>query len=420
MLSRYLLLLAAIVSVNASAATFAAEKDASWPQFLGPARTGISSETKLLDSWPTDGLKIKWRAPGGVGMSGLVIDRGRLLTLVQREGKQWLIALDAATGEPVWQVDVAPEYRNAMGNGPRGTPAIDGDKVFTFSGEGILTALKFADGTRLWSHARVKELKGKPAEYGMACSPLVVEGQVIVTVGAPGATVAAYEADSGKLAWTIGDDPAGYSSPTLLKIGGRSQIVAFTGASVMGIAPKTGKLLWRHPYETNYECNIATPIVVNDQILISAGENHGSALLSLTPAGEEYRVKELWASQGIKSVLRSEWQTPILLGGYLYGMDNVGGAGPITHLTCVEAATGKAAWQQTRFGKGNLIAADGKLFMTTMKGELMIARASPKAYEEIGREVILETTRQAPALAGGLLYVRDDKEIVCVNVRASK
>ena len=394
----------------------AAENDP-WPQFLGPQRNGISAETGLIDKWPAEGLKAKWRVPGGVGMSGLAISRGKLLTLVQREGKQWLAAHDAATGKALWSSPLAPAYENTMGNGPRGTPAIAGEVVLTFTGEGILTASKFSDGTLLWSHHCVKELGGKPAEYGMACSPLVVGELVLVTVGAPKATVAAYQIASGKLAWTAGDDVAGYSSPALLTVGGRAQIVVFTGGSALGLEPKTGNTFWRHAYETNYECNIITPLAIKGDVFISAGENHGSALLALKPQSDKFAVEEVWSSQGVKSVLRSEWQTPILLDGYLYGMDNVGGAGPITHLTCINAATGERMWQQARFGKGNLIAAEGKLFISTMKGELVVAQANPKEYVELGRSELLGSTRQAPALANGLLYLRDDKEIVCVDVR---
>ena len=128
-------------------------------------------------------------------------------------------------------------------------------------------------------------------------------------------------------------------------------------------------------------------------------------------------MREVWTSQGVKSVLRNEWQTSLLIDGFLYGMDNVGGAGPITHLTCINAATGERMWQQARFGKGNLIAAEGKLFISTMKGELVIVQASPEKYIELGRSTVLDATRQAPALADGLLYLRDDKEIVCLDVR---
>ena len=159
------------------------------------------------------------------------------------------------------------------------------------------------------------------------------------------------------------------------------------------------------------------PLAVDSKVFLSSGENHGCVLLSLTPIGEKFDLEEVWDSQGPQSVLRNEWQTSILLDGHLYGFDNVGSAGPVTHLTCIEAATGKRVWQQARFGKGNLIAADGKLFISTMKGELIIVRATPEKYDEIGRATVIGSTRQAPSLDGGLLYLRDDKEIVCLDVR---
>ena len=152
-------------------------------------------------------------------------------------------------------------------------------------------------------------------------------------------------------------------------------------------------------------------------MLLSAGENHGSVLLSLKANGKKFEVSPAWESFGAGSVLRNEWQTSILLDGYLYGIDNVGSAGPVSHLTCVEAATGKRQWQQLRFGKSNLIAADGKLFLSTMQGELVVVKVNPKKYEELGRKVVAGKTRQAPALAGGLLYLRDDREILCLDVR---
>lgn len=389
-----------------------------WPQFLGPERNGISPETGLLDRWPESGPTKLWQVKGGVGMSGIAIARDRAFTLVQRDGKQWLVALKVVSGEQIWEAPLAPSYQNSMGNGPRATPAIVGDRVLVFTGEGILAAVNFADGKILWSKHTVKELGGKEAEYGMASSPLIVGEQVIVTVGAAKGTVAAFDLKTGKQLWTAGSDAAGYSSPALLKVGGRSQIVAFTGASALGLEPSKGTVLWRYPFETNYECNIATPIAIKDQLFLSAGENHGSVLLALKPQRERIELSEVWSSFGIKSVLRNEWQTSLLLDGFLYGMDNVGGAGPITNLACINAATGERKWQVPRFGKGNMIAADGKLFMSTMKGELIIARASSERYEELGRATVLEgSTRQAPALSQGRLYLRDDRDIVCFDVR---
>ena len=415
MRNRNLVLSALIIGLTFNIA--AAQKTASWPQFLGPQRNGISSESGLMKSWPTDGPKVVWRVSGGVGMSGLAIDQDRLVTMLQRGGKQYVVSLDAQTGKSQWEAQVGPEYKNQMGNGPRATPTIVGDLVYTFSGEGVLMATRLADGEIVWRHDTVTELKGKVTDYGMACSPLVVDELVIVTVGAPRATVVAYDRTTGELAWQVGSDKNGYSSPAVLKVGGRDQIVAYTGNSVLGIAPTTGQQLWRYPYVTDYDCNIATPLEYQGRVFISSGENHGSVLLSLTADGDFFDAEEVWKSHGSSSVMRNEWQTSILLDGHLYGMDNVGSAGPVTHLNCVNIATGERVWQKTRFGKGNLIAADGKLFISTMKGELVVVQATPDEYKEIGRGVVIGTTRQAPALAAGLLYLRDDQEIVCLDVR---
>jgi outer membrane protein assembly factor BamB len=390
---------------------------ADWPQFLGPNRNGISAETALIDKFPEGGPKQLWRVKGGVGMSAFAVSGDRAVTMIQRDGKQFVVALDLKSGETLWQTGAAPEFTNSMGDGPRTTPVIAGGKVYAYTGEGVLAALSLEDGRELWRREAIKEHKGRVADYGTAGSPLVVGGKVIVIVGAPGPTVVAYDAASGEPAWTAGDDPSGYASPTLLEVGGRQQIVIYSGASVLGLAPESGAVLWRYPYVTEYQCNTATPIAYDGQVLISSGENHGSALVSLTPSGDKFEVQEVWTSLGPRSVLRSEWQTPILLDGKLYGFDNVGSAGPVTHLTCVEAATGKRLWQQTRFGKGNLIAADGKLWMSTMDGELVIARVTPTGYEELGRATVIGTTRQSPTLAGGRLLLRDDSEIVCLDVR---
>jgi len=388
-----------------------------WPQFLGPTRNGISIETGLLEAWPTEGPKKVWQAAGGVGMSGVAVSGGRAVTLVQKDGQQWLLALDARSGKPLWQSALAPEYRNGMGNGPRGTPAIAGNQIFAFTGEGILIAVSATNGKTLWSHNLVQELGVKPAEYGMASSPLVVGQSVIVFVGTPQATLVALDIASGKQLWKADDDPIGYSSPTLLDVGGQQQLVAFAGNAVFGVTPSNGKVLWRFPYVTDFNCNIACPIAYQGQVFISSGENHGSTLLKLTPSGDQFQVAKVWESLGARSILRNEWQTSVLLDGHLYGFDNVGSAGPVTHLTCVNAATGERIWQKVRFGKGNLILADGKLFISTMNGELVVVRATPKGYDEIGRSVVIGTTRQAPALAGGLLYLRDDQDIVCLDVR---
>lgn len=395
---------------------------AEWPQFLGPDRTGISKETGLLTEWPNGGPKEVWRVKGGIGMSAVAVVSGTAVTMVQTDGRQRVVALDAKTGEGKWSTPVAPAYENQMGNGSRGTPAVVDGVVYSFSGEGVLTALQLKDGKELWSDDIVKRHRGKVADYGMACSPLVVGDLVLVTIGAPQATVAACDIKSGKTRWTAGQGaPAGYSSPAVLKIAGRNQLVVYNGAAVQGIDLSNGEVLWNHAYVTAYECNIATPLLVNGNVFISSGENHGSTLLKVSKNGSGFGTSIVWASTGGRSVLRNEWQTSMLIDGNLYGFDNIGSAGPVTNLVCVNAATGKQQWRKPRFGKGNLIAADGKLFMTLMSGEVVIATASADGYKELGRkEVLGPGSRQAPTLSNGLLYVRDNEEIVCLDVRAAR
>ncbi len=388
----------------------------SWPQFLGAQRNGTSSETNLIDRIPVDGLPTLWRVAGGVGMSAVVADGSDVVTMVRRAGRQVVLCLDAATGKQKWTYDLAPAYNNAMGNGTRATPTITKDSVVVFSGEGILAAVNRQTGQKLWQVDTLKTLGGEEAEYGMASSPLVVDGKVYVTVGAEQALIAALDLATGKMVWKSGNGATGYSSPVLLNLADQPTVVVFGGEALFGFEPASGKQLWRYDFSTNYNCNIALPIQIGQDLFISAGEDHGSVRLKVSRSGETFSVKEVWSSLGKRSPFRNEWQTSLVIGQHLYGMDNVGGAGPITHLTCIDAGTGELVWREARFGKGNFSFADGKLFIATVKGELVLAKVDSKGYQELGRQPLLSMTRQSPTLCAGKLYLRDDKEIVCVNV----
>ncbi len=401
-------------------AAFAQVLGDDWPQFLGPLRNGVSTESGLVSTWPADGPKILWRTPLGVSMSGIAISNGRAFTMFQDDSRQFVVALNAADGKEIWRTPAAPMYVNAMGNGPRATPAVAGDRVFAFTGEGILGAFKSSDGKQLWSVDVPKSLGGAPAEYGVSCSPIVVGDTVIVYTGAETAAIAAFQTATGKVAWKSGAGKSGYSSPVRMTMAGEEQLVALTAVGASGLEPTTGKSLWAFPFTTEYDCNTAGPVQIDsDHFLISAGENHGSIILNLSVDEDKFSVREAWSSLGKSSQLRAEWQTPVIHDGHLYGLDNVGGAGPITNLVCIRLSDRKTVWQKVRFGKSNLILADGKLFLTTMNGEVVIVEASPAAFKELSRATIMETTRHAPALANRHLFVRDDKEVICIDVRAA-
>ncbi|MDB4731747.1 PQQ-binding-like beta-propeller repeat protein [bacterium] len=390
---------------------------ADWAQFLGPQRNGISKEENLIDRFSVDGPNIRWRTDLGVGMSGIVVTDKTACTLYQDDQQQYVVAVDVLTGDVKWKTAIAPNYKNGMGDGPRSTPAIDQGQLFALSGEGVLACLSFPKGEKVWSVDPFKEFGGKPSEYGMSCSPILTDEHAIVTVGASKATVAAFDRKTGELAWTAGNgNPAGYSSPALLKVKQTVQLVVFHGSGAMGLVPKTGKEIWSYPYITDYNCNIATPISVGDNVLLSAGENHGTVLLSV-PEKAGGKISEIWKSFGNRSDFRNEWQTSILLNEFLFGFDNVGSAGPVTNLTCLNAKDGTVMWQKRRFGKGNMIAADRKFWCTTMDGDLVIVNATIKNYEELDRATVMGQTRQAPTLSDGKLYLRDGAEMICIDIR---
>ena len=390
-----------------------------WTQFLGTHRNGGSTEKNLINEWPSNGPKINWRTPLGVSMSSVVVSNGQAFTLFQDESDLYAVALTADTGKEVWRTKFAAAYENAMGNGPRSTPTVADDRLFVFTGEGMLAAFNAKDGKELWKVNVPSSLKGEASEYGMSCSPLVVGNMVVVHTGNADAAVAAFDTKTGKSLWKSATGKAGYSSPVLMTLAGKEQIVTLTADAAFGIETNDGKVLWKFPFPTEYDCNTACPVQWGEsEVLISAGENHGSALLQIATKGTTFSAEEVWSSYGKDSQLRAEWQTPVIHDGHLYGLDNSGSAGPITNLVCIRLKDHETVWQKGRFGKSNLILADGKLFLTTMNGEVVIVEASPAGFKELGRATIMETTRQAPTLSNGFLFVRDDKEVICIDVRA--
>ncbi|MCH2204016.1 MAG: PQQ-like beta-propeller repeat protein [Fuerstiella sp.] len=390
-----------------------------WPRFLGPQHKGVSDETNLVGSIPAAGPDVLWRVDLGVGSSGVVVSAGTVYTLFQDDARQYVVALDESSGDLKWKSGIADAYLNPQANGPRSTPTVAGDAVYVMTGEGILVSLDSDSGKIRWSVNTVSDPGMEPAQFGMSSSPLVYNDVVVVQTVSQDGSIAGFSVESGVRKWVAGIPECGYASPALISLCGVRQIVAMTGASVAGIVPHSGELLWEHPFVTDFNCNTANPVQIDESsVLISAGENHGSVLLGVTESDDGWTAEERWSSLGKRSVLRAEWQTPVLLDGHLFGLDNIGAAGPITNLVCVNAATGKSVWSKRRFGKSNLTLADGKLFMVTIDGELVIVNATTDGFRETARTKVLRMTRQAPVIANGRLYLRDDKEVVCIDVLA--
>ena len=387
-----------------------------WPQLLGKSRNGTSAESGLIDRIPDYGIPVIWRAAGGVGMSAVAVSDGLAISSWNKGGKQMLVAMNAQTGETVWKTAIATAYKNGMGDGPRATPTIDRGAVYMLTGDGILCSADLLTGRLNWQVDTPNRFKVQPSEYGMASSPLVVGNVVVAHVGGPSVSVVAFDITDGSTVWKAGDGPAGYSSPVLLQVSGQPQVVSMTGYQLIGIDPVSGNVLWTYAFKTSFACNTANPIAVDGNIFISAGENHGCVLLGIESQDNEFTVNEIWASLETKSVMRNEWQTSIVVDGFLYGFDNVGAAGPTTHLSCIDVKTGVKVWRKNRFGKGNFVLADGKLWITTMDGELVLVAVDPTQFKELGRTKLLGSTRQTMSIANGKGYLRDDNEVLCIKL----
>ena len=388
---------------------------ADWPQWLGPQRNGSSPEKDLLTTWPKEGPKVLWKVPGGDGYSSIAVADGRAFTLVQRDKDELVIALDAVTGKELWTRRSGPAYKNQYGNGPRSTPAIEGDFVYIQSVTGPLMCLETKTGNVVWQHDLLKEFAAKNLGWGLSASPLIEGDLVLALPGGKGAGVAAFNKKTGKIVWKTGDDKAAYASPMAVTVAGTRQIIFFTAAGLLSVAAKDGAELWRVPWITEFDCNIATPLVIGDRLFVSSGEEVGCALYKLASnSGPDL----LWESKGKDGVMTNYWATAVVHDGHLYGLS--GEFNKAIHLNCVDLKTGKLKWSQKKFGKASVTLAAGHLFLVTKKGDVVLAKASPEKYEEKARMPLLGETRTAATIANGRLYLRDLQNIWCLDIKDKK
>lgn len=381
---------------------------ADWPQFRGPNRDGISRETGLLKSWPQGGPKVLWKAPSGDGYSHLAAARGRLYTMLGQGADEVVIAYDAATGKPVWRARTDANFSNDQGNGPRSTPVVDGDMVYALGARGKLVALNAQTGKQVWRHDLRAEMGARPPQWGISTTPLVEGNLLLVDVGgSEGKSLAAFDKKTGKVAWTSQTDQAGYSAPIAVTVNGVRQAIFFTGSSVVAVAPADGRLLWRIPWRTDWDVNAATPMFIPpDRLFISSGYDTGSGLFRIKAAGKLATVEELWKSRGMKN----QFSSSVFHNGHIYGFDN-------RTFKCIDAATGQEKWKQGGLGHGSLILADGLLIVLSESGRLVLAEATPAGYREKGSAQVLSgRCWTAPTLANGVLYVRNQEEMLALKV----
>lgn len=383
----------------------------SWPQFLGPTRDGVYPADDV--GWPDGGPKTVWTVDAGTGWAGPVVADGKLLLYHRNGNRAVLDCLDPATGKPVWSGGHPTDYEDAFGfdDGPRATPTVAGGRVFTMGAEGTVSAFDLATGKPLWSVDVVKRFRGGKGFFGFASSPLVEGGAVVVNAGGAGAGVVALDAATGTTRWAATDDEAGCASPVAATVNGSRHVLSMTRAGLVAIAPADGKVLWRHPFRSRQEAsvNAASPLVVGDEVFISAGYDVGGAVLKVASG----KPAAVWAND---TSMSNHYATCVARDGMLYGLHGRQEQQP--ELRCVEWKTGKVRWRHEGMGGGTVTLAGDKLLVLTDRGVLVMADASPARFNEVGRKQVLGFDARAhPAVAGGRVYAKGKDKLVCVDLR---
>lgn len=382
-----------------------------WTEFRGPNRDGRYEQMAISTTWPAAGLPLVWRQPVGGGYSSFAIAEGRAFTIEQRRNREVATAYDLATGRELWAHAWDAEFRETMGgDGPRATPTWHEGRVYVLGAEGELRCLDARTGHRIWSRNILTDTQAQNLKWGMAASPLIADDKVIVLPGGTnGKSVAAYNKLTGAPVWTALDDAQAYTSPMVVTLAGQRQLVVVSARRAMGLTVGAGALLWEFPWITQFDVNVAQPIVIGgNRVFLSAGYGHGAALLEIARTDAGFAVKNLWSSNRMKN----KFTTSVLHDGYLYGLDE-------SILACIDAQTGELKWKGGRYGFGEVALASGHVIVTTESGEVALVRATPERFEEVSRfQAISGKTWNHPAFADGYLLVRNETEMACFRIGA--
>jgi outer membrane protein assembly factor BamB len=384
---------------------------AEWSQWRGPNRDGISPEAGLLKQWPAGGPPRVWQTAGaGTGYSSFSTSGGRLYTIGARDDVEYVIAFDRATGRKLWETPNGRRFRNEQGDGPRSTPTTEADFVYAFGGSGELACLEAGTGRKLWSVNVVQKFGGAVPYWGYSESPLIIGDRIVLNAGGRRSSIIAINKATGDALWQQPGDPAGYSSPMLLRTGSLQQVVFFTAERGLAVDPRDGRLLWSYDKASNNTANIATPIVKGNRVFLSSDYGTGAALLDVKAAGNLASASEVYFTRD----MRNHHASSVLVDAHLYGFSS-------SILTALAFDTGTVAWRNRSVGKGSLIYADERLYLYSENGVAGLADASPSAYVERGRFTVSTgnaSTWSHPIITSGLLILRDQDRVYAYDVRA--
>ena len=397
----------------------ASAASADWPQFRGPQRNDCSPDTGLLQDWPPGGPPLAWKTTGlGAGYSDISVAGELIYTAGDKGDSTFVTAWNRADGKPVWSARLGKS--DAPGNpkfeGPRGTPTVSDGRVFALGQWGDLVCLEAATGKELWRKDLVKDFGGSYPAWGYSESPLVDEGNVMVTPGGHQGAIVALNQKTGALVWQSKEftDAAHYSSLIVEEIGGVRQYLQLTAESIAGVAAADGKLLWRAPRKGNVAV-ISSPIYKEGCVFVSSFYGTGCNLFKVTAEGGKFSAEQVYANK----TMSNHHGGVVNVGDYLYGYSDGKG------WTCQDLKSGEAKWQEKeKLAKGSLVYADGRLYLRQegSRGTVALIEASPNGYQEHGRfDQPDRTTKNSwphPVVVGGKLYLRDQDELLCYDVKA--
>jgi outer membrane protein assembly factor BamB len=424
------ILSASLVAAFAFAALAAAPqtiKEGDWPQWRGPNRDSVSTETGLLDKWPEDGPPLLWTAKNlGAGLSSVSLQGGHIYTMGDRGEQQFVICLNAEGGDEIWSTPVGKKWvAHNDDPGPRCIPAADGDLVYALGSDGDLVCLESATGKVHWKLNFQKDFGGKRPHWGFTESPLVDGDWLVCTPGGKDAMMVALNKLTGEPVWKCavpdfgkgGGGGAAYSSIVVSDAAGVKQYVQLIGHGLIGVAAADGKFLWGYNKIANGTANIPTPIVRGDYVFDSTGYGTGAVLLKLSKDGDVVKADEVYFLK--HEDLQNHHGGMVLVGDYLYGGHGHGAGAPI----CLEFLTGKIKWKENHgpgSGSAAVLYADGKLYFRYQDGTMALIEATPEHYNLISRFQIPDVKSPSwphPVIAGGKLYLREQDSLLCYRLK---
>lgn len=419
-----------------------------WPQWLGPQRDAVWRETGIVEKFPADGLRFRWRVPIGGGFAGPAVANGRVYITDRQHaqgathpanpfargeipGRERVFCLNEADGVIIWQHEYDCPYTVSYSSGPRATPTVHDGRVYTLGTEGNLVCLDAEKGAVIWARDFKKDFNLKTPLWGFAGHPLIDGEKLICLVGGENSVAVAFDKDTGKELWrALGAKEPGYAPPMIYQFAGKRQLIIWHPEAVNALDPDTGKLIWSYPLLPSIRSgmSIPSPRQLGDQLFLTSFYN-GSLMLRV----DSDKPSLVWQSKKVSEMdtdgLHSVMATPLLEHGYIYSPCSYG------QFRCLKADSGERIWEtfaptagkSTRWGNAFIVKNGDRCFLFSETGELIIAKLTSEKYEEISRAHLLDPTNRDPgrpvvwshpAFANKSVYARNDQEIVCVSLAA--